>query len=231
MLQSTVSDLSEHWAHLYKAVVSQKQGWPIDTQVEDTVMAGADADAHTASYELQALAAFHSQHAPHCANHHCAVTAAGDGGILQRGQGIDDAVMAVCDAQHTIGKVVFPFGHCGFADTLNVDYPTCTATSSIHFTSTSSIRFTSHTLRRCNDLLSCSRTHEQMHHMFTHATEQPKPSQSRDSSTAHKMNMQWLQWQPWKTEAAKCNFYKGRAYFLQCRQVQGGPIWRDESGC
>lgn len=89
-------------------------------------MAGADADAHAGGNELQALAALHSQHAPHSAHHNCAVAAAGDGGILQGRQGIDDAVVAVCDAQHAVRKIILPFGYCAFADALDINNPTCT---------------------------------------------------------------------------------------------------------
>lgn len=89
-------------------------------------MAGADTDADAAGYELQALTALHSQHAPHSTHHNCAVTAAGDGGILQGCQGIDHAVMAVCDTQYAIWEVIFPFGYGALADALDINHPTCT---------------------------------------------------------------------------------------------------------
>lgn len=112
--------------HLHKAIVPQEQGGVVHPQVEDTVMAGADADADAGGDELQALAALHSQHAPHSSHHNCAVAAAGDGGILQGSQGIYNAVMAVSDAQHAIRKVILPFGYCALADPLDVNNPTCT---------------------------------------------------------------------------------------------------------
>ena len=83
-IDTSYCQLRKFASHLYKPVVPQKQGWAVHPQIEDTVMAGADADTHAAGYELQAFAALNSKHAPHSTNHHCAVTAAGDGGILQR---------------------------------------------------------------------------------------------------------------------------------------------------
>ncbi len=112
--------------HLHKAVVPQQQRGAVDPKVEHTVMAGADADPYTACYELQALTPLHPEHAAHSPHHHYAVTAASDGGILQGRQGIDDAVMTVCDAQDAIREIVLPFGYCTFADTLYIHYPTCT---------------------------------------------------------------------------------------------------------
>lgn len=90
-------------------------------------MAGADAGAHAGRDELQALTALNSEHAPHSTHHNCAVAAACDGGILQGSQGIDDAVMAVCDAQHTIREVILPFGYRAFADALDINNPTYTS--------------------------------------------------------------------------------------------------------
>ena len=51
---------------------------------------------HTHTHaDLHAFAALHAQRAPHRPQHHDAVSAGGDEGVLQRRQAVDDGVVAV----------------------------------------------------------------------------------------------------------------------------------------
>ena len=64
--------------------------------------------------------------------HHSAVGAAVDGGELQRRERVDDAVVAVRDAQQAGGEVVLAARHGALHHALHVHVATCAMHSAPH---------------------------------------------------------------------------------------------------
>ena len=102
------SPLMKPGADLQEAVVSQQQGMVVDAEVEDAVMAACNTDALAGSDDADALALLHPQEAAHGAHHDGAVTAAGDGGILQGRQDVDGGVVAVRYANDAHRELILP---------------------------------------------------------------------------------------------------------------------------
>ena len=71
-LERSIS-LSVLHAHLKESIVAKKKGRPVDAEIENTVMARGNVQAHGRCDELHSLTALNLQHSAHCSHHdlHC----------------------------------------------------------------------------------------------------------------------------------------------------------------